>query len=546
MKREMMTWAIILTACAIIISIPLFSSQVIWGPDLLFHLNRIEGVKEGLLAGQFPVRIHPFQIYGYGVPVGMFYPDLFLYIPAVFRIVGVPLELAYNIFLIILNIMTVYLTWYGYALLGKSIRIGAVSATLYISFWYIFINLYRRAALGETLAMVFFPLAVAMTLYILYDDAHKWPLAVFAYSGIIQSHILSSLFLLVVILTINIISWKQLLDASRRLAVLKIILFTFLINAWFIVPFIIFNQTMDINIKSNVSIFHEFDIDIISLLIIQLTWGILTFVSSILFLWLRFKTTLVGTVQMKRIAIYMFSGAIFCMYMATGSFPWRVIEAIPIINKVAIVQLPIRFMEVASIGLSFCGALAITTIFERVPHRGKIFLLSTFCISICMFNLFLFTYSSFQDMHLPYMHITVNELQSRDYNGRTDYLYKGMDAKDIDECNKTFVINNEYRNITVYSFLKNGTLILFSYQAEKKSTVTLPMFYYPGYEVKINNDMAVPIGENNRHLLTIDLPCGYNTVLVKYVGLPLFQLADFVSIISIIVFLLFSFKYNFP
>lgn len=73
---------------AVFASYPLFSGTIGFGHDLNFHLYRIEGIKDGILSGQFPVRIHPTHNNGYGYITASVYPELFLYFPAVLRIFG--------------------------------------------------------------------------------------------------------------------------------------------------------------------------------------------------------------------------------------------------------------------------------------------------------------------------------------------------------------------------------------------------------------------------------------------------------------------------
>ena len=40
------------------------TDYVIGGGDIVFHMMRIEGVKDGLVSGQFPVRIPPEWLFG--------------------------------------------------------------------------------------------------------------------------------------------------------------------------------------------------------------------------------------------------------------------------------------------------------------------------------------------------------------------------------------------------------------------------------------------------------------------------------------------------
>ena len=52
---------IILLVAVLLSSFPLFKTTLAYipGQDLLVHLSRIEGIKDGLLSGQFPVQIYP-------------------------------------------------------------------------------------------------------------------------------------------------------------------------------------------------------------------------------------------------------------------------------------------------------------------------------------------------------------------------------------------------------------------------------------------------------------------------------------------------------
>ena len=75
----------------------------IWmGSDAPFHLARIESLNQALQMGIFPVKVHPSLAYSYGYGVGIFYPDFFIYLPAVLRMAGCSLEVSYKIYIFIL------------------------------------------------------------------------------------------------------------------------------------------------------------------------------------------------------------------------------------------------------------------------------------------------------------------------------------------------------------------------------------------------------------------------------------------------------------
>lgn len=108
---------------ALLASLPLGLHYLLNGQDMEFHLLRIEGLYEALRCGQFPVRIHPNYMEGYGYPTGIFYPELFLYFPALLRLMGVPLMHAYKWFVLAQNIATAGVAWYsGKILFQKKTR----------------------------------------------------------------------------------------------------------------------------------------------------------------------------------------------------------------------------------------------------------------------------------------------------------------------------------------------------------------------------------------------------------------------------------------
>ena len=77
---------ILLTAAS---SWPLFDmSAYVRGEDTFFHLTRIRGLADSLQAGYFPVRDQLYWLHDYGYGVGFYYPDVFLYFPALLMLFG--------------------------------------------------------------------------------------------------------------------------------------------------------------------------------------------------------------------------------------------------------------------------------------------------------------------------------------------------------------------------------------------------------------------------------------------------------------------------
>ena len=229
--------ALILVGTVLFASMPLLWDGLQSGHDLIFHLNRIEGIASGLRSGQFPVRIHPSTLQGYGYAAPLFYPELFLYIPALMRNLGVSLFDSLRVFEMTINLLTALTCYLCAHRLTGSRKTALGASVLYTLAIYRLVNLYVRATLGESLAMIFFPLLVLAMTEVLERDARRWPLLALAMTGIFMSHLLSTLFAAAFCLLAALLSLPRLLREPRRLlAILAAAGVTVLASAWFWLP----------------------------------------------------------------------------------------------------------------------------------------------------------------------------------------------------------------------------------------------------------------------------------------------------------------------
>lgn len=130
-------------------SIPLFVNYMVTGDDFVFHAMRIEGIAEGLKAGQFPVRIQPGWLSGYGYPVSIMYGDILLYLPALLRIVGFTLQASYKCYVFVINGITVLNAYYCAAKITGERKYGILGSFLYTLSAYHILNVYFRCSVGE-------------------------------------------------------------------------------------------------------------------------------------------------------------------------------------------------------------------------------------------------------------------------------------------------------------------------------------------------------------------------------------------------------------
>ena len=100
MQSEIVFWTFILVCAALIVSLPAWiPGYMVTGHDMMFHLVRLQGIAEGLEFGTFPVRMNSAWFGGYGMPTGIFYPNLFLYPAALLYLAGTSLRRRGAVFL---------------------------------------------------------------------------------------------------------------------------------------------------------------------------------------------------------------------------------------------------------------------------------------------------------------------------------------------------------------------------------------------------------------------------------------------------------------
>ena len=141
-KKNILIFLLIAT---FITSFSLLLSKMYWGHDLVFHLSRIRAIKDNLNLGVVGGYMYPNYLDGYGYGNPLFYPDIFLYIPAIISYLGLSILSSYKLFLVLINFLT-FLTMY---ITIKSItgnkKSAIVSSIMYGCASYKLIDMYTRA-----------------------------------------------------------------------------------------------------------------------------------------------------------------------------------------------------------------------------------------------------------------------------------------------------------------------------------------------------------------------------------------------------------------
>ena len=555
-----------------IVSYPLLSTNVfLAGHDWPFSFMRIEGMSNCILGDQFPVRISGYMFNDYGELSGIFYPNLFIYIPVFFRFYDIPWAISYNIFCVLINIFTAFLSYWSFSKLFNSVRQGAIAAMIYTAFFYRLIDLYSRSAIGETLAIAFLPLTFIGLWFTLHRSNRYWSAVVIGFTGILQSHILSSLMVLIASFIIIIFSFRSFIENLKSFA--KIAFFTTLLNLWFYLPFLDFYSQISFLMKVSSAnegphVLSNSVFDSSLFLHLQSLCGFVPIFIIVIFIALLYKNRF--NHHRNFYADRMF-WSILIIGIVFTAIPFsrtlcHVIEAIPFLgNHSGVMQFAFRFMIFGALALSYCLTVALNQ-FSKCFKRSILFLIivPTF---IALSNIAsLYNNPNFFWSIKPLHSDSLIELMEDYYNlkfdtnflqhkyfkfGYYDYIYSDIkpgDICDVDEANwfewnkylkkeSKIPFDDIQPNDFITNFKKIGVTINFTANTNENKTFLLPLFYYPGYKAYTSEGEELKISSGINHRIKVEVPKGETNVTVRYVEPLHWKMANILSITGFFAFI---------
>ena len=539
-----------------IASIPYLGTALNDSADLQFHFMRITGLAQAIVSGQFPVRIQPYWIANYGYPVSMFYPDLFLYIPAGMIGLGVSELFAFKMFVILINILTVLFSFVAFRKLVKSDSLGAVITIFYELSMYRFLNLYNRCDIAEALAMIFLPWVLYGMYAVLWGECKDAWMLIVGFSGIVGSHILSIEFAGFLCIIMVILGIVQLRNRSRLRALLKCGVITILLNLYFIVPFLsasrlpvyllkyktsridetgvflsqMFNSFVATDGENNwgTSTIHE----------MPLSFGVLIGVGILLYLYIRHNNHLFVLLEKRKwtnIADVACIGGLLFAWVSSALFPWHYVKRIPIIGVIlSAAQFAWRYYMLATLQLCIVAAVACYIVLSNKIGTKAVVVV---CFVLALVNVSPFI-DNYGNTHAPYMEDKYSYAFEFDkYSENADYLYDGLSTDQLRE--RLQIITSNVEGISFDSYVKKGVNLSFKYHktdgTESAEIYTTDLFY-PGYKVMINGEKAEAFeGENHIHTIRLleNMPKD-GVITVKYVGTWYMWCADLITIMTLL------------
>lgn len=550
---------LILTGIILLTSLPLFLEglQATGGQDLMFHLGRIEAIASDLRLRQFPTRLSSFWLYGYGYPVSIYYGDFLLYFPAILRIFGLSVNNSYKVFVFVLNVLIVLISYFSYKKIFDNDKIGIIITLLYVISPYRIIDLYQRSALGESAAFLFYPLIVLGMYYIYHENnngvkrnvLYALPLA-FGMSGLICSHILSVELALILLIFTAILFIDKTIKVNSIRSIGFSIGFTCIFSLGFIVPFLdYYDQNIKIfdkidgegaltiqSLGAQIGDFFTFFKDPLNASMMYTPGLFLMFALLVgILLWVKGE----ATGKIKKLIVL----SIVFLFLASNVFPWDSLAYhFEFFNKLSSVQFPWRFVSLVIVCLSLlAGYLYKEDAFNKIfGENSKRISFAVLIVAVLWMFYFTGQYKDEYQMDKYYDTYDVGySIISGEYlrvsdNGITDPYHFHGDLI-CDDNVQASILDKEGTSISIYC--KTGA---------SGGLVTVPLINYKYYSAKDDNGNYYTISDGVDNLITIDMPSNFDgKITIDYEPPIVWNLALTVSIISILaVFVIFAVNLN--
>lgn len=553
-ENRLVFWGLCtIIACS---SLPLLVDYIYSGSDITYHLLRIGNIRDGLLEGQFPVRIDPSWLYGHGYASSICYGDIFLYIPAILRIAGFTLQESYACFLFLLNVATCLISYYSFRSIFRDSRIGLLCSAAYTLSIYRLFKMYSWGALGEAQSIVFLPLIFCAVYHIftadIKDRAYRrlWiPLGI-GFAGIIQCHILTVELCVLFLAAACLILWKRLFRPETLLVFVKGVLWTTALSAWFVIPFLdyYFNVDMVIHHVSARTI-QEAGLYPANLLFTFFLRGdsrdltvngmrnmealgiglpMTAAAICILFLWffgyMRKKNDLISGAKLAVIF------AILCMVMSLSCFPWTRIQFLNGITEklISSIQYPNRFLMIATLLLSFaagvCAVIAKENFDQKIRYGG----MAAFC-ALVLVSAFFYQSSIVRDG--GELHLYDEKGLGTGYLSGAEYLRYGIDQSDLSFHGPVAgegieMLKYEKTDLEVHLDIKNSG---------NDSYVEIPLQHYKGYTAVSASGEKLELEDGTHFDIRVRVPAGFKGELTVSFSPPWYwRMGELISLLSLL------------
>lgn len=507
---------------------------------------------------------------GYGYITGTMYPQLFLYLPAILKFLHVSTLLGMQLLIFAANLATPLFTYGAVRNICRNDRTAFMAAVFYTLNPYRLIDFYSRGAIGEGFAMVFLPLVLWGTYEILWNRREKWWILALGMTGAVSSHLLSVELYAALILgemVLWIFSQKKDHVLKRIMELGKTVLYTILLNLYFVGPFLVFSGLKP-NCYSALVREDLYTLDLVRAFEPFAKWGDVyqslggpAFMSVTLGSVALAGICLFGIVLLKKKSAeqeemaltgkrYLVLGSLFFV-LALWVIPWeQMLQSKWLYHTLGAIQFPWRSFGIAALLFAVVTAIGVTLWEKEGQQTEKRYL---WPVLLCVLLLECGGYFS----NIAHSAEMLGKMEAEASNS-TDALYLCENSLppyyyttdfahiscDIDEHLSWLNAQNtgpdvkcaEPETIEWSNYRKEGLHISADVFAEQSFYASFPLHYYPGYRILVDGVEAE--GFTMYSLLTCEISQGAHHIDVRWITPPFFRVCDILNLCVVAVSLL--------
>lgn len=524
----------ILGCVTILLCISFFAGG--WKPmdDFGFHFNRFRALVDEIRMGNLVPFVYNTAYEGYGYASACFYPYLFLYPFALLSAAGISETVMINMIYVIAKVAAGIV---GYLCFREIFyRMKHENYERAASFFSIFMlgdlyqwtNLYKRGALGELFAAIFFPVVFLGFIRIV-QDTRRWGTLAGGMIGMLYSHVLSTMITCVALIILLCCFWKAFWKEKKKLwSFGKAAIVTALLGCAFWAPFLELYVSDDYCAKSN-ALFVVFQTTFADTVLLNIPMPAI--VGFLLYL-----IVIAAFFAYKKPAIRFAVSVLLSGLLVTSVFPWAALaKVIPFIESFQFVW---RTLGVTAYLCAYWFAWWLGS----KPHkelekwvRGAVCYLMVVLIAG---TAWLYCKSRKADGLWYAMDYTKStSIGAFDYT-TSKYYFTAVEKYPTMPYEKPAVLNpNDYNadlQVTKAELMVKRKQIWYSGSENKTNgQLVLPLLYYKGYTAWEDGE-PLQIGETEVGMLYCYPKSSEGVVTVQYTGTAIQKAAVAVSLISLV------------
>ena len=537
-RREKIAVFFILSAVVIFSSAGLLKFDNISGQDGYFHIMRILGIAENINRGIPFSKVNYVFNQGYGYFDPVFYPRLFLWIPGIMVAVGMNISNAYRIFLLLINIATVFVSFKCFDRMTQN-KLCAVAATaLYTLNYYRMSDMYIRASVGELLFIAFFPMVLCGIYSIFRRRENSWLLLAAGATFVLQSHIIGTL--LTAISGVVLISGYLVYDLiikkgikNEIVCLVKAGIATVAANLWFLIPLVYYIRQDFVMFAVNPEYFARYQQPFFNMFFKRTGFDDVSILSHMgpmtgLVFAAVIMAAVVLAVKNKKVAegtaILAVSAAV--LFTASVYMPWVKLSSNPAVYFIVdSMQFSFRAISVF-LALLVMASVLIAGKFKGNGSKGVFVALA---LVLCL--------SSFDYYSMMYNERSV----VRGYNGEyeintfcpSEYLLNAANKDEVNNPDKLRTLTDEI-TVKTHEYYKAGSRVVVDNNSAEDNYIEIPLFYYDGYTAySVENDIYLPVQPGGYGVVRVVVPPSVTgEIIVQFSTRNIFHAAEIISLLS--------------